>query len=241
MPNAIQIPDSRFQIPIMLAYIRNTSRQQMLHVNNKQSLRESVATIMRNNVRNHQRAPLTDIDYRDSEVAGALAEIYMREFACLVHTLNQANSIAARYHESVFDNTDDYLGLGQSQSSPDEMTSDQRHAGKLLLSVGNNYSEIGMAIRMLGCGSIHAPRDIIACDDAVIDVLAQHFHATAAAIPSIVEDAFDRLHHIVKQVWSLTNTLALANLFRFAEPTRPMFIATSDDAIFIPHIPTRHL
>ena len=234
----------RFQIPIMLAYIRTISSQQMAHVNNKQALRESVAIVMRNNVRNHQRAPLTDIDYRSAEsaeVAGALAEIYMREFACLVNTLNQANAIAARYHESVFDNTDDYLGLGQSQSSPDEMTSDQRHAGKLLLSVGKNYSEIGMAIRMLGCSTIHVPRDILACEDAVIEVLAQHFHATAAANPSFVEDAFDRLHHIVKQVWSLTNTLALANLFRFAESTRPIFIATSDDAIFIPHIPTRHL
>ena len=223
----------------MLAYLRTDEGRQRSHVNNEQAIHERVSSVMCNNVRK-QQAPLTSIDYRcteNPEITSALAEIYIREFACLANTLNQINTIAARYHEHAFDNTDDYTGTGQSQTSPDEMTSDQRHAGKLLLSMGSNYSEISTAIRMLGCEGIRIVRDIISCDVRVIEVLAQHFRA---ADPCIIEDAFDRLQHIVKQVWSLTNKLALANLFRFADSTpRLGLIATSNDAIFIPHIPTR--
>lgn len=226
----------------MLAHIRTaTSRKQPPqdpqdhHPND-----ECTAIVMRvrDNVRN-QRVPLADIDYRrDARFAHVLAETYMREFASLVKCLNQVNVIAAKYHEHAFDNTNDYIiGLGQSQSSPDEMTVEQQHASKILFSVGNSYSEITVAIRMLGCGSIHAPRDVVACDDALIESLAQHFHT---ADQCVIEDAFDRLHHIVSHVWKLVNTLAMANLFRFADSTHPIFIATSDDAIFVPHIPTRH-
>jgi hypothetical protein len=216
----------------MLAYLRTNA--------NKQPLQEDVASIMRDNVRN-QRATLAGIDHRSAErtdVAGVLAEIYKHEFVCLSNNLAYANTIASRYHESAFDNTDDYNGVGQSQTSPDEMTSEQLHASRLLRMVGTNYSEISMAIRMLECDSIHIPRDIVACDDSVIRVLAQHFHT--ATNPSIAEDAFDRLHHSVKQVWNLINTMAFANLFRFAASSPTMFIASSDDSILIPHIPTRN-
>ena len=221
----------------MLAYLRTIAGQQSPNV-----MHERIATIViRDNVRN-KRAPLTNVHYHDSaEVAAVLAEIYAREFTSLVHTLNHANSIASKYHEAAFDNTDAYIDVGQVEHSPqstaDEMTAEQRHASKLLSGMGTNYSEIMVAIQMLGCSSIQAPRDIIACNAAMFESLAQHFHT---ADPSIVEDAFDRLHHIVKQVWTLVNTLAFSNLFRFVDPKHPISIPTSNDAIFVPYIPTAH-
>ena len=222
----------------MLAHLRTATHQQesrdVIHGKN-------IAIVMRDNVRN-ERPPLTNVNYHDTEVAHALGEIYAREFASLIQNLNQANAIAAKYHEAAFDNTDAYIDVGHSQqTNSNEMTAEQRHASKLLSRVGTNYSEIHMAIRMLGCDNIQAPRDIITCGNTVIEELAHHFHATAATNPSIIEDAFDRLRHIVKHVWDLVNTLALSNLFRFADSIRPIIIATSDDAIFIPHIPTRQL
>jgi hypothetical protein len=57
--------------------------------------------------------------------------------------------------------------------------------------------------------------------------------------PSVAEDAFDRLNHVSKKVWSLVNMLAFSNLFRFADPKQPICIPNQDDAIFIPHIPTK--
>ena len=210
----------------MLAYLRIASNHQNSHV-----MHETIAAIvMRDNVRN-QRAPLTNVHYRIAEVANVLGEIYAREFTSLTRTLNDANSIATKYHEAAFDNT----AAGQLEHSSQ---SSQRHASKLISSVGTNYSEITVAIQMLGCSGIQVPRDIIACNAAVFHTLAQHFHA---ANPSIVEDAFDRLQHIVKQVWTLVNTLAFSNLFRFVDPKHPISIPTSDDAIFVPHIPHIHL
>lgn len=188
-----------------------------------------VATKMRENVRN-QRSPLTDID--PPKYTKELAEIYMREFECTCQTLKQVNTIASRYHEHAFDNTDSYIDDAQ-QKLPHEMTAEQRHASQLLLGVGNSYSEINTAIRMLECGILL--RDVMECDSAKIAIVAQQFQIN----PVIMEDAFNRLYHITQQVWSLVNMLALSNLFRFADPTQHICIPNQNDAIFIPYIPTK--
>jgi hypothetical protein len=111
------------------------------------------------------------------------------------------------------------------------MTAEQRHSSQILLGVGNNYSEINVALRMLECGI--SMRDVMECKDAAIETVARQFQNDSC----IPEDAFDRLHHITKNVWSMVNMLAFSNLFRFADPTQPILIANPDDSIFIPHIP----
>ena len=208
----------------MFAYLRSNESQTL----------QDLAIKMRENVRN-QKSPLTDID-QTAEYTSSLAEIYMREFACTCQTLKQVNAIATLYHEHAFDNTDAYLQDTQQQPrqlSPHEMTSEQRNASQLLVGVGNNYREINVALNMLECGILM--RDIMECDGAKIEIVAQQFRIN----PVIIEDAFNRLYHITKHVWSLVNILAISNLFRFADPNQPLFIANQDDAIFIPYIPTK--
>jgi hypothetical protein len=193
----------------------------------------TVATNMRDHCRN-QRPLLTGLAPFNPTVAGTLAEIYMREFACTLQTLKQVNLIAIKYHEHAFDNTDAYIecqGQHQRQLQTHEMTAEQRHASQLLLGVGNNYSEINVALKTLECNI--AMRDVMGCDAAVAVALAKQFQND----PSLAEDAFDRLNHITKQVWSLVNLLAFSNLFRFADPAHSIRIANPEDSIFIPHIP----
>ena len=192
-----------------------------------------LATTMRDSVRRHMH-PLIQIDqHNHPEFAAPLAEIYMREFACTLQTLKQVNWIASKYHEHAFDNTDSYIEGERpiQQLSPHEMTTEQRHASQILLGVGNNYSEINVALKMLEFDI--SMRDITVCDTAKIEILAQKFQND----PCVPEDAFERLQHITRQVWSLVNLLAFSNLFRFADPAQPILIANPDDAIFIPHIP----
>ena len=207
----------------MFAYLRSNESQTF----------QDLAIKMRDNVRN-QMALLTDIDH--TKHSRELAEIYMREFACTCQTLKQVNVIATLYHEHAFDNTDAYLQDIQQQPqqlSPHEMTSEQRNASQLLVGVGNNYREINVALNMLECGILM--RDIMECDGAKIEIVAQQFRIN----PVIIEDAFNRLHHITKHVWSLVNILAFSNLFRFADPTQHISIPNQNDAIFIPYIPTK--
>jgi hypothetical protein len=191
-----------------------------------------LATTMRDCVRRHMH-PLIQIDqHNHPEFAAPLAEIYMREFACTLQTLNQVNWIASKYHEHAFDNTDAYIeGERPIQLSPHEMTTEQRHASQILLGVGNNYSEINVALKMLEFDI--SMRDVMGCDAAVTNALAQKFQSDSC----VPEDAFERLQYITRQVWSLVNMLAFSNLFRFADPAQPILIANPDDAIFIPHIP----
>jgi hypothetical protein len=111
------------------------------------------------------------------------------------------------------------------------MTTEQRHASQILLGVGNNYSEINVALKMLEFDI--SMRDVMGCDAAVTNALAQKFQSDSC----VPEDAFERLQYITRQVWSLVNMLAFSNLFRFADPAQPILIANPDDAIFIPHIP----
>ena len=218
----------------MFAHLRVRVKEQ--ETQETQEMLNHLATNMRDNVRN-QRSPLNHIDnHNHPEIADPLAEIYMREFACLLQTMKQVNHIASRYHEHAFDNTDAYIGQEPDfQSNPNAMTAEQRHASQLLLGVGNNYSEINVALKMLGCGILI--RDIDECDEAKIGIVAQQFGIN----PSVAEDAFDRLCHMTKQVWSLVNMLAFSNLFRFADPKQPIFIANPEDAIFIPHIPMKQM
>jgi hypothetical protein len=196
-----------------------------------QDLLRTLATTMRDSVRRHMH-PLIQIDqHNHPEFAGPLAEIYMREFACTLQTLNQVNWIASKYHEHAFDNTDAYIeGERPLQLSPHEMTTEQRHASQILLGVGNNYSEINVALKMLEFDI--SMRDVMGCDAAKIETLAQKFQNDSC----VPEDAFERLQYITRQVWSLVNMLAFSNLFRFADPAQPILIANPDDAIFIPHI-----
>ena len=198
-----------------------------------------LSTTMRDAVRN-QMHPLIQIDqHNNPEFAGPLAEIYMREFACTLQTLNQVNRIATQFHEHSFDNTDVYIEQAvpqqQPQQSPHEMTSEQRHASQLLFGVGKNYSEINVALKMLECDI--TMKDVLECEDAKIEFVAQKFQNDSC----VPEDAFDRLHHMTKQVWSLVNMLAFSNLFRFADPAQPILIANPEDSIFIPHIPMQPL
>jgi len=197
------------------------------HLRSLQANHATVATNMRDHCRN-QRPLLTGLDLSNPTVAGTLAEIYMREFACMLQTLKQVNWIASKYHEHAFDNTDAYIE-GQIPLQTHEMTTEQRHAAQLLLGVGNNYSEINVALRILDSGSFQAAME---CSPEMCAKLSQQFSANA----SMAEDAFDRLNHITKQVWSLVNLLALSNLFRFADH---IVLPNPEDSIFIPYIPTQ--
>jgi hypothetical protein len=225
----------------MFAYLRSQQAQQAQQA--QQDLLTRLATTMRHAVRS-QMHPLIQISLiqidqdNNPELAAPLAEIHMREFACTLQTLKQVNWIASKYHEHAFDNTDAYIegqgGQGQGQCQRQlqthEMTAEQRHASQLLLGVGNNYSEINVALKTL---DIITMRDVMGCDASKIEILAKQFQND----PSLAEDAFDRLNHITKQVWSLVNMLAFSNLFRFADPAHPIAIANPEDSIFIPHIP----
>ena len=204
---------------------------------NYRFITQSIATNMRDHVRN-QRPLLTGLDPSNANVAGMLADIYMRELACTIHTLQQVNCVAGRYHEHAFDNTDAYIE-GQMPTQSHEMNAEQRHAAQLLLGVGNSYSEINATLRMLDSrmfgsqilGGSVSFQSATECNPVMRTQLSHQFNADA----SFVEDAFDRLHHLVKQVWSLVNMLAFSNLFRFAD--HPMVLPTAEDSIFIPYIP----
>jgi len=213
----------------MFAYLRSKNTVLAKY----QFLPKHIAGKMCENVRNNV-PPLNGFDVSNAEVAGIMAEIYMREFACTLETLKQVNGIAARYHEHAFDNTDAYIESVQPPpAQPHEMTAQQRHASQLLHGVGNSYSEFNVALKTLGCGILM--RDIVECDAAKMETVAQQFQSN----PSAAEDAFDRVCHITKQVWSLVNMLAFSNLFRFADLAQPIRIPNQDDAIFIPYIPTK--
>ena len=200
------------------------------HLRSLQSTYATVATVatnMRDHCRN-QRPLLTGLDLSNPTVAGMLAEIHMREFACMMRTLKQVNWVASKYHEHAFDNTDAYIE-GQLPSQTHEMNAEQRHAAQLLLGVGNSYSEINVALRILDSGSFQAAME---CSPEMCAKLSQQFSANA----SMAEDAFDRLNHMTKHVWSLVNLLALSNLFRFADH---IILPNPEDSIFIPYIPTQ--
>jgi len=174
-------------------------------------------------------SPLTGLDPSNEDVAKMLAEIHMREFACIMKTLDQVHGIAARYHESAFDNTDAYIGLQFVQLPPHEMTGEQRHASRLLLGVGQSHSEINAALKSIGLSR----GDIMGHNSVKMSIVAEQFQDAR----TVAEDAFDCLHHMSKKVWSLVNMLAFSNLFRFADPRQPICIPNPDDAIFIPRIP----
>jgi hypothetical protein len=216
----------------MFAYLRHPGA-------NYRFITTTVATNMSDHVRN-QRPPLTGLDPSNTVVAGILADIYLREFACTIKTLQQVNCVAVKYHEHAFDNTDAYIE-GQMPTQTHEMNAEQRHAAQLLLGVGNSYSEINATLRMLDSRMLDSRKldsrklggfqAVTECNPEMRAQLSQQFSADA----SFAEDALDRLHHLVKQVWSLVNMLAFSNLFRFAD--HPMVLPSSEDSIFIPHIP----
>ena len=210
----------------MFAYLRSSSSTE----SNAAAL--SIAIEMRNNVRN-QVSPLTGVDYSNPEVVDILADIWLREFACTLNTLQQVNQVATRYHEHAFDNTDTYIqqDVQPAQLAPHEMTAEQRHASQLLLGVGRNHTEVNAALRYIALTA----RDVTDHNVASMRILAQQFQENQ----SVAEDAFDRLQHVTKQVWSLVNMLAFSNLFRFADPRQPICIPNQDDAIFIPFIPMK--
>lgn len=214
----------------MLAHLRSKNAVLAKY----QFLPKHIATKMREHVRN-QSPPLTGFDVSNAEVAGIIAEIYVREFACTLGVLNQVHGIASRYHEHAFDNVDDYIEgtFETSQMSPHEMTAEQRHASQILLGVGNGYSEVNMSLKKLECGI--TMKEVMECDAAKMQLVAQQLQTK----PEFAEEMFDRLHHTTKHVWSLVNMLAFSNLFRFADPTKSICIPHQDDAIFIPYIPTR--
>jgi hypothetical protein len=193
----------------------------------------SIAIEMRNNVRN-QVSPLTGVDYSNPDVVDILAGIWLREFACTLNTLQQVNQVASRYHEHAFDNTDTYIqqDVQPAQLAPHEMTAEQRHASQLLLGVGRSHTEVNVALRSIAIAL--TARDVTDHTADTVRIVAQHFQEQ-----SVAEDAFDRLQHIAKQVWSLVNLLAFSNLFRFADPRQPIRIPNQDDAIFIPYIPMK--
>ena len=205
----------------MFAYIRSNPEAKYTFMTT------TVATNMRDHCRN-QRPLLTGLNPSNPEFAGPLAEIYMREFACTMRTLKQVNLVASKYHEHAFDNTDAYIDDEQPiQLSPHEMTAEQRHATQLLLGVGKSYSEINVALRILDSGSFQASME---CSPEMCAKLSQQFSANA----SMAEDAFDRLNHMTKHVWSMVNLLAFSNLFRFVDH---IVLPNPEDSIFIPHIP----
>jgi hypothetical protein len=207
----------------MFAYLRSLQANS----DNKYSY---ITSCMRDNVRRNRASLLTGIDHSSAHVVGMLAEIHMREFACMMHTLNQVNRVATKYHEHAFDNTDAYIE-GQTPSQTHEMNAEQRHAAQLLLGVGKSYSEINVALRILDSGSFQAAME---CSPEMCAKLSQQFSANA----SMAEDAFDRLNHMTKHVWSLVNLLAFSNLFRFADH---IVLPNPEDSIFIPYIPTQPL
>lgn len=207
----------------MFAYLRSKPEA------NYRVITHTIASDMRDRVRS-QKPILSGLDPTNADTANILAEIHMREFACAIKTLQQVNHIASRYHEHAFDNTDSYIQDQFQPVQPHEMNVEQRHAAQLLLGVGNSYSEINASLRMLDMSL----QSVMNCDTEVRVKLSQQFSADA----SYAEDAFDRLQHIAKQVWSLVNMLALSNLFRFSDPNQSICIPNQDDAIFIPYIPT---
>ena len=213
----------------MLMGVRSNQNIMFAHLRSLQANHATVAINMRDHCRN-QRPLLTGLDLSNPTVAGTLAEIYMREFACMMHTLNQVNRVATKYHEHAFDNTDAYIE-GQIPSQTHEMNAEQRHAAQLLLGVGKSYSEINVALRVLDSGSFQAAME---CSPKMCAELSQQFSANA----SMSEDAFDRLNHMTKHVWSLVNLLAFSNLFRFADH---IVLPNPEDSIFIPYIPTQPL
>lgn len=217
---------SRSDQNTMFAHLRSSSSTE----SNAAAL--SIAIEMRNNVRN-QVSPLTGVDYSNPEVVDILADIWLREFACTLNTLQQVNQVATRYHEHAFDNTDTYIqqDVQPAQLAPHEMTAEQRHASQLLLGVGRNHTEVNAALRYIALTA----RDVTDHNVASMRILAQQFQENQ----SVAEDAFDRLQHVTKQVWSLVNMLAFSNLFRFADPRQPICIPNQDDAIFIPFIPMK--
>lgn len=215
-----QQPD---QIRTMFAHLRSNPAA---NPDNKYSY---IAASMRDRLRRNQSPLLTGIDHSSAHVVGMLAEIHMREFACMMHTLNQVNRVATKYHEHAFDNTDAYIEDQTPFPQTHEMNAEQRHAAQLLLGVGKSYSEINVALRILDSGSFQAA---MKCSPEMCAKLSQQFSANA----SMAEDAFDRLNHITKHVWSLVNLLAFSNLFRFADH---IVLPNPEDSIFIPHIPTQ--
>ena len=214
------------QIRQMFAYLRSN------HGSNYRFITTTVATNMRDHVRN-QRPLLSGLNPSDPTMADMLAEIYMREFACTLNTLQQVNQVAARYHEHAFDNTDTYTAqeVQPAQLAPHEMTAEQRYASQLLLGVGRNHTEVNAALKSV----VLTARDVTDHNVASMQILAQQFQENQ----SVAEDAFDRLQHVTKQVWNLVNMMAFSNLFRFADPRQPICIPNQDDAIFIPFIPTK--
>ncbi len=178
-------------------------------------------------------SPLTGLDASNHDVSRILGEIYIREFACAMQTLAQVHGIAGRYHEHAFDNLDTYTAqdVQPVQLPPHEMTGEQRHASQVLLGVGQSHSEVNAALNSIGLSR----KDVMDCDVGKMKFMACLFEDN----PSMAEDAFDRLQHVSKKVWSLVNMLAFSNLFRFADPKQPICIPNQDDAIFIPHIPTK--
>lgn len=206
----------------MFAYLRSHKDSFLGFVSNK----------MRTNVRANG-SPLTGIDSSEPAVAEMLAEIYMREFACTMQTLSEVHEIAGRYHEHAFDNTDTYMEqeVQPVQLAPHEMTAEQRHASQVLLGVGQRHSEVNLALKNIGLSR----GDIVNHSTTKMKIIADQFQDSR----TVAEDAFERLNHVTKQVWSLVNMLAFSNLFRFADPRKPICIPNQDDAIFIPHIPTK--
>ncbi len=208
----------------MFAHLRSKTEA------NYRVITHTIASDMRDRVRT-QKPILSGLDPTNADTANILAEIHMREFGCAIQTLQQVNHIASRYHEHAFDNTDAYIqDQCQQQVQPHEMNAEQRHAAQLLVGVGNSYTEINAALRMLDVSL----QSVVGCDSKARLKLSQQFSADA----SNAEDAFDRLQHIAKQVWSLVNMLALSNLFRFADPNQPICIPNQEDAIFIPYVPS---
>jgi hypothetical protein len=195
-------------------------------------LAEFISKKMRDNMRANV-FPLAGLDASNHDVSRILGEIYIREFACAMQTLAQVHGIAGRYHEDAFDNLDTYTAqeVQPVQLPPHEMTGEQRHASQLLLGVGQSHSEVNAALNSIGLSR----KDVMDCDVGKMKFMACLFEDN----PSVAEDAFDRLNHVSKKVWSLVNMLAFSNLFRFADPKQPICIPNQDDAIFIPHIPTK--
>lgn len=210
---------SEHKFRTMFSYLRSNPEA---NPDNKYSY---ITSSMRDNVRQNRSSILTGIDHSN---VGMLAEIHMREFACMMHTLKQVNWVASKYHEDAFDNTDAYIE-GQIPLQTHELNAEQRHATQLLLGVGNSYSEINVALRILDSGSFQAAME---CSPEMCAKLSQQFSANA----SMAEDAFDRLNHMTKHVWSLVNLLAFSNLFRFVDH---IVLPNPEDSIFIPYIPTQ--
>ena len=99
------------------------------------------------------------------------------------------------------------------------------------MGVGRNHTEVNAVLKSIELTA----RDVMDHTADTVRIVAQHFQEKR----SVAEDAFDRLQHIAKQVWSLVNLLAFSNLFRFADPRQPIRIPNQDDAIFIPYIPMK--